>query len=1004
MNLSRFAFFAVWGFAGLAALGSGSEVRAQYNSTVQTISPDGTVTTTSSDGTVQTITPDGATTTVKYAKGQVVPLTTLGKALDKVFWDSSQRGPLIAVAPEVVRPAWQTANQRPQIGPDGNFTSVKPPTPPEPTTDGRYRPAEIADFFGQRIVRLKGLSVVAPIEMVVLNTKLGKPDYFADLRRDQKQRLLQASLTAAQWKLLGSDQGLGANDLSGNQRDLFLSTLPDPMRIRKVRIGGASPDQQTVTLAGDQRNTVRLRLSRTTRYSVPMEGETGFRYPLRSEADGTEYGYLINSYEENSRDKLYGQQIRTNVPNRLKPQQIDFASPSLQKAIPLTGLKTVGDLMERIRTTTRVSIFADGRVTDRALWIRADETQSVLASEALQALCWSLTGAVRAVSNNKGDTVFILTEDAEGAGSRLAHLQDWARAAQQHFYTAQAELQQSIAKQQPIQYIGFAPGDTNALTEKASKTIEESWKTTMGRYEGAMMPLSDLSPQQQELVKQGIAAYDKNSFSFNGEHRNLVDNGSVSVSVQIRTSLLVPGVGEVRGSGMDLDSLLPPATRFDNNPARVPPKVADTVRIPETMPLGGVLCVSPATDDEAVKAVRSARERGLKQVWLVLPVSPALAEDNKAAMSKAKSLLAAASAEAQKGKPALQILAAVRLFSVPSSSVAELKGADQGIIDIAVTGNRPTEAAQNRVAVYTAAESDPSLPRYYLQSTRDWVAPETPGLAARLRNQLTEICKLPGIAGLALLDTAPPGYCMPASGPSYGVSDNIIPVGYTASNRVAFIRTAGYDPIDIFSPSFMGNVNVSLSFFRDESQNRFMYESAAQTGQKVSSASAWNSFRSEIVSKVFADMYAPLTASLPKRDGGFPIYVQSLDTTTGGNAWFSRWEKSDALPRRDHIAANEASSPYLTARKASPVSLIEMGYRDTPVMPSRPSFAPPEIPVDPVVQFARSINFLLTSKKGAWSGLVLNFSEVPVDKAVEMIGGVVPSDKSDKKTPAGRTR
>ena len=1003
MSLSRFAVLAVWGFSALAASGACDEARAQHNSTVQTISPDGTVTTTTSDGTVQTITPAGAVTTVRYAKGQVVPLSTLGKALDNVFWEPSQRGPLIAVAPEVVRPAWQTANRRPQVGPDGSFVSVLPPSPspPEPTTDGRYRPAEIADYFGQRVVRLKGISVVAPLEMVALNTKPGKPDYFADLRRDEKLRMLQASLTGVQWKLLGSDEGLGANDLSGNQRDLFLSTLPDPMRIRKLQGASINPDDRTVILSGNQRVAVRLRLNRVTQYSVPMEGETGFRYPLRTAADGIEGGILMN-YEENSRDKLYGQQIRNTVPNRLKPQQIDFASPSLQKTISLTGLKTVGDLMERVRTTTRMPIFVDGRPASRALWVRAGEGQTVAAGEALQALCWSLSGAVRAVSSGQGDTVFILTEDLEGFGSRSARLRDWSQAAQQHSSQAQAALREAILKQQPMQYIGFAASDSGALTEKASRAIEDSWKTMMGRYQGAMMPVLDLTPQQQEMIRQGIAAYDKNSFTFNGEHRNLVDNGSVSVSVQIRTSLLVPGVGEVRSSGIDLNSLLTPTARFDNNPVTAPPKVADTLQIPASMPLGGVLCVSPTTEEEAIKSVRSARERGLKQVWIVVPVWPASTGDNKAAMGKAKALLAAAFAEAQKERPTPQILAGVRLFSLPTPSTPEEpKSGESGPVDLAVTGGRSTEVAQNRLAAYLNSDTDPTLAHFYLQNTRDWVPPDAAGLALRLRKQLAEIANLPGVAGLALLDTAPPGYCLPSAGMNYGFPENIIPVGYTNAHRTAFIRTAGFDPMDITGQSYMGNVNVNLSFFQEENQYRYMYETSPQAAKKINSASAWNQFRYEIASKALVSLYDPLTASLPKRDGGFPIYIQSLDTATSGSAWFSRWEKSEALPRREQVIGRETANAYLVAHKLSTVSLIETGYLDYPVLSRRAYFEPPMVPVDPAVQFARSVNSLLTYKKGAWSGLVLNFSEVSVDKAVEMIAGVVPSDK---KSPMGRVR
>lgn len=178
--------------------------------------------------------PNGAVMNIPVQQNQPAPLNTLKDGLDSAFWDTAQRGPLIAVAPETVRPAWQTRSP----GPRGVPVIPRPEQTPQRQQGGSFRLMELADFFDRRVVRLKGLSILAPTDMVVLNTRPGRPDYFANLQSAEKLRMLQASLTAAQWKLLGSEGGLGAGDLAGDQRDLFLSYLPDPMVINKLRVVG----------------------------------------------------------------------------------------------------------------------------------------------------------------------------------------------------------------------------------------------------------------------------------------------------------------------------------------------------------------------------------------------------------------------------------------------------------------------------------------------------------------------------------------------------------------------------------------------------------------------------------------------------------------------------------------------------------------------------------------------------------------------------------------------
>ncbi|MBC8102204.1 MAG: hypothetical protein H7Z41_06425, partial [Cytophagales bacterium] len=748
------------------------------------------------------------------------------------------------IAPETVRPAWRTAERKPQIGPDGNYVVATLPRPPEALPDGRYRPADLTDFFGRRLVRLNGLATLAPPEMVVLNTKPGKPDYFAALQRSEKLRMLQASLTAAQWRLIGSKEGLGVGDLTSEQKSLFLSFLPDPMNVNKVRVAGgggwtSNRDSKPMILSGDQRSSVRLHISRIAQFSLPLEG-VQYRHTVSSDMEGTEFGILSSRGDDNDSDqgKLFGQQIRNEVPSRLKPQQINFDSPALQVGIAIAGMKTVGEAVERIRATTRVEVYADSRAAVLPLWVRATDSQSVRAGELLKSLCWGLTGAVRRVSDGE-DGVFVLTQDIEGLGVRLTRINDWAQAVQSRSGEMQSVLQEQIRKQEPLQYIQFDADDPSALNDQAAKKVEAGWKNNRGRWEGVSIPRADLTPQQQEIIRRGIEAYSTNLKSqmwANGESRNILDTGMISVSVQVRPTLIVPGVGEVRdqslapGSGM-LSEMLPPADPYDDPSPGAPARPADTISLPPTMLMGGVFCVSPRTPTEAQKAVQAARARGLKQIWLILPLIPSQA-DNKA-LAAAKELVAAAVAEAETEKSAPKIIAGVRLLSLPLAMDKTTPVADAAedtvaattteiTRDITITGETPAERGRRRIADYLAIEADPVMPQYYLQNAQDWVSLEVPGLKSRILRCLTEVAATPGLSGIVLMDAAPPGYGLPSKGVGY--YDNPGYLGYSNAHRVAFIRASGTDPIDMGGGISYGNLNLNLSFFGNQ---RIMYYDSA---------------------------------------------------------------------------------------------------------------------------------------------------------------------------------
>jgi hypothetical protein len=150
----------------------------------------------------------------------------------------------------------------------------------------------------------------------------------------------------------------------------------------------------------------------------------------------------------------------------------------------------------------------------------------------------------------------------------------------------------------------------------------------------------------------------------------------------------------------------------------------------------------------------------------------------------------------------------------------------------------------------------------------------------------------------------------------------------------------------MMSDTFAGNVDLSPLFFMPGVGSTLPADSAAK------SVTQWNPFRSKIISKALADLYVPLKKSLPKSEDGFPVYLQNLDASSSTvYGLFSRWERQESLPERG------------TAEKAASHSLLW---------------------VSPEAAIARQTTDALTSKR-AWAGLVFNFSEVPVSRALELL-------------------
>ena len=154
-------------------------------------------------------------------------INNLQEALAHVAWDTAAHGPLIAVAPGEVMPTWMRQLEHRQAYPDGIGGAPEGPPPLLRLPSGEYTVPDLADYFDLRPVRLRGITVLAPGSMWVLNTPTAPPDPFASVEFGEKCLMLEGTLSPEQWQEFGSDQGLGLSDLQAEQRSLFLSILPD---------------------------------------------------------------------------------------------------------------------------------------------------------------------------------------------------------------------------------------------------------------------------------------------------------------------------------------------------------------------------------------------------------------------------------------------------------------------------------------------------------------------------------------------------------------------------------------------------------------------------------------------------------------------------------------------------------------------------------------------------------------------------------------------------------
>jgi hypothetical protein len=792
---------------------------------------------------------------------------------------------------------------------------------PQPDKSGQYRLTDISNYYERRVVPVGSLTVWAHGLMQTLATRLPEPNGVAFLSPSERIMVLGSTLTDAQWQKLGGSDGLGLSDLNKKQRELFGAILPDTLTLQYS--GEREPGQpypKPITLSGPDVQKIRLRATRRLDWSFGAKGSRDWHMQMGLGSEPylpNAAPYRINALRGQEGQNsgfgmtdgfLYGVKLREVVPVKQKPGHLSFDWSALSVSVNFGEAKTVGDLVRQIAQATGAALHCDPRYRDLPLYVRGTGAQ---AGDLCRALCWGVSGTWRKV----GDRAFVLTDDLEGLATRQARIANWAM---ENAARAEQLKQESVAKLAVTDFgshIHFAPGDPFALTGATAQKVEEQRRARIATFvagppangqerqqkaqalQNEFTPIRALPPAMQEVVQRQIAAHRKSSEreadSNNPVLRNFprptINDEAVRLDVGVQLWFVVPGVGVVPYSKNGLSSHPSDLTltfrpdqawgRQTWNPYDLPDK--DAPVLPQAPPKSHVLSVVVQNEEQAQAFASGAKRAGFGELWV--EVEPG---------EQGANLLAQTVNHAQ--KQGLKVRGVVRVLRTNRRETpATLR--DRNVLGetwSAYVNRRESETKLNIMGT-------PPQPLPHPQHGRDdYLVPSDE--ANRLAfEQASSLARTPGLAGLVLRDTTPPGYTESEVAGYNPFRFSTEPLGYTEAQRLEFLQASGVDPLDIgilpigripLPFSFSDGIDgIRLERFSDWGMNPQYVENngqpATQQGAKTAPAD-WIKFRIAQAQNYTDRLVKQLAQAHPQ----LPVLVErvqlSNDPTHTPQFWF----------------------------------------------------------------------------------------------------------------------
>ena len=826
----------------------------------------------------------------------------LNTLMERANWDVTQRGPLLALNP---------------FGVDRNAGIPLPDAGPS-----GYELRLAAPSFNRMLVNCGTVSILAPTQMTLIEDKpRERPNLYDGLPRELKVKYLMATLTPQQWKTLG-EKGLGASDLTGEQQPVFLSLLPDPFVVKRWTRdanGVVSGDSSLVTLAPEERAQVRLRVHRSAQIMAPLQDKPNtYTSPsLPEERPGEPNGakWERDRGNDDKKTDLFGVNLSSVVPNKSKPSQLDYASPRLNAPVALQGAVTLGDLVARIGEVTHLELYADGRIARLPLLVRGNRTRS---GDALKALALAVTGTFRKV-----DTAYILTSDLTGIGTRQMRLAEWQWQIKEQTQQLEKELTKQIlqhsGKEGGVLALGYAPNDPYALTPDIEKAARKD------RFVSA----TNLTPAVQQLLHDAAAYQAKNP------NAQQLRDDSAMIDILWRFAFQLPNGAILQSesglAGYAAEYYPTPSTAYDEDAAFAAMNLLPVVRRPlPARTTARTLFLTPRNGQDAQEMAQVARRLGFTELILQTEdpsvIKAAIAQVGKTPVKPGS------------GAQRLRICAAVAPFST-----APADAADAGSLDLNLMGETPAQIvvarkAQprwNRFLQRAVEHSGGFVASERMTGMDSALVPTSSACEAHFR-KIAELARTAGLAGLFLYDTQPGGYAG-ARPTSFSTNDEVLAerenLGYASALRLAFLRKAGADPLDLIPPRIDVDINLELPFFLDfvASVATARSREAQFTPEK---GEAWDAFRAEVNRKSMSNLFAFLRAAAPN----LPLLLESrsplnniADAARFLPAW-AGWTQAETLFIGTSAFQDSSKRPQATKDRRY---LFPMQFSNSEKMPAR---------------------------------------------------------------------
>lgn len=810
----------------------------------------------------------------------------LSDALPNISWDAGTRGPLLAVDPAKVTLAPGVVAL-----PPGRQAATLP---------------TVAPLFSRRVLRVGDLTVLAPEMMAVLNTH---PEDKTDIGMDRSAalRLLMQSFNEEQWKKTGSENGIGLGDMeTDEQRELFSNINRTPLPIQQY--DPVRKEFDRTVLPVQRLSGLRFRVQRNVFMQLTAVGADGTLYAgpsvKPSEKPNKPLPMQDRQAEAQLRQEAEGRWTVRNERNRLKPGDLDFDSAALNSPVRLGGLTTVGELVKRCATATRIEMYADGRMARLPLAVRAVPNQTARAGDLLKGLCWMVTGTFRKVVSGK-ESALVLTDDREGYGTRMARIAQVRR--------EEMEKSRTAAEQNPYDQARMTvPGNKawGLLSDSGliGFTPMGAIRTALDSMKSEEIPNTEFSEEMRQRITQAAEEYKGNI---------PLRQDVVLVRIIPRLEYLIPGVAPI--SGLDerlLSWIFHPLPPVEPQPEPGPIPAPITGKLAD----GLTVLIAPASAEEVRATVRTVAESGVRFLWI-------------------------------QGSPE--------------------------VVRAGVEAGRDREIAVGALVSLLRADSDDTLPRDLdiFGAKTDWLLAEAPETLTALRTRLRAYAAIPGLAGLVLTDTAPPGCGIPDGDI---LAQDGSEVGYTLERRLAYLRAAGFDPIDLVRGA--DEQGQLLPFLRDH-----LGWDETSAGMDITMFKAnrgWGAARYAINLALLRRLHADLRTANPK----LPVLVRNRGTL---RHWYGSWDMPETLP---HFRV----SPPTPVRPDTFPSLIQVAHGQsrravlgvtylTGQYTRNTRYAP--LP-DGAAALARAVNEATKAYRGDWEGLVLDLRTIPPARLSEVLGGI----------------